>query len=169
MATYYGNSASNYYNYMGSESLTAYGYGGNDTLLGNTNNDSLYGGTGNDRLSGWSGNDYLDGFGSYAFNSGEYDTLTGGSGSDTFVLGDRGGRGYLGNGYATITDYNSASDYIQLTRGFSYTFERTGSSNNFSGNSTSDLLIRTSGGDILGVLQDYTGNFALTSYYCKFV
>ncbi|NBD31556.1 MAG: hypothetical protein GVY17_00920, partial [Cyanobacteria bacterium] len=38
----------------------------------------------------------------------EFDTLTGGSGADTFVLGDALGPFYQGNGYATITDFDWA-------------------------------------------------------------
>lgn len=180
---YYGTSGSNYFNYNGYDNLNAQGYGGNDTIWGNiyndtisggsgndylygySGNDRLYGGTGNDLLNGGSGNDYLDGFGSYAYNAFEYDTLTGGTGTDTFVLGDSGGRGYLGSGYATITDYNSANDYVQLKGNASwYSIGYA----NYAGGSALDTLIKTSGGDVVGVLQDTT-SFALTSYYATFV
>ena len=76
MARYFGNTANNYYNYFGTESLVAYGNGGNDTLIGNTNNDFLYGGSGNDYLDGFSGDDFLKG------GLGN-DTLVGGAGNDT--------------------------------------------------------------------------------------
>lgn len=76
MATYTGTNASNYLDYLGTESLVAYGRGGNDTLIGNTNNDSLFGGLGNDYLDGFSGDDSLNG------GRGR-DTLIGGTGNDT--------------------------------------------------------------------------------------
>ena len=103
------------------------GEAGNDTLLGYYGNDYLNGGTGNDNLYGEGGNDTLNG-GGYGYDSGEYDTVTGGSGADTFVLGDAWGSFYLDSSYkgwgsyATITDFDwregdkiqvfgSASDY----------------------------------------------------------
>jgi Ca2+-binding RTX toxin-like protein len=96
-----------------------YGESGNDTLWGYNGNDSLFGGSGSDSLLGEAGKDYLNGYG---FGTSEYDTLSGGSGADTFVLGDSWGAFYEGNGYATITDfdwyegdkfvvYGSSSDY----------------------------------------------------------
>ena len=209
MATYYGTSGANYYNYTGSEQLYAYGYGGNDTIYGNTNNDYidggdgndyLYGWSGNDTLWGWNGNDYLDGgtgndylggesgndtllggagndslsggigddrltgSTSRAFNSLEYDTLAGGSGWDIFVLGESAGNYYQGAGYALITDYNGANDYIQIkntgTLSLSYTNWGVGSS-------ALDTAIYQSG-DLIGVVQDNT-SIALTSYYFQFV
>jgi len=36
MATYYGTSSADYYNYTGSEQLYAYGYGGGDCICGFT-------------------------------------------------------------------------------------------------------------------------------------
>jgi Ca2+-binding RTX toxin-like protein len=209
MATYYGTSGANYYNYTGSQQLYAYGYGGNDTIWGNTNNDYidggdgndyLYGWSGNDTLWGWNGNDYLDGgtgndylggesgndtllggsgndylsggigddrltgSTSRASNSLEYDTLAGGSGWDIFVLGESAGNYYQGAGYALITDYNGANDYIRIkntgTLSLSYTNWGVGSS-------ALDTAIYQSG-DLIGVVQDNT-SIALTSYYFQFV
>ncbi|BAU64524.1 peroxidase family protein [Stanieria sp. NIES-3757] len=43
------------------------------------------------------------------------DTLSGGAGGDTFVLGDSLGAFYSGSGYATITDFSfSQGDKIQV-------------------------------------------------------
>jgi len=207
MATYYGTSGANYYNYTGSEQLYAYGYGGNDTIWGNTNNDYidggdgndyLYGWSGNDTLWGWNGNDYLDGgtgndylggesgndtllggsgndslsggtgddrltgSTSRAFNSLEYDTLAGGSGWDIFVLGESAGNYYQGAGYALITDYNGANDYIRIKSG-SLRLSR----ENWVGSSALDTAIYQ-GSDLIGVVQDNT-SIALTSYYFQFV
>ncbi|MCC5623384.1 DVUA0089 family protein [Nostoc sp. CHAB 5715] len=98
---------------------------GNDTLNGDSGNDSLQGGPGNELLNGGSGNDILIGVfpgSSLPPGLGETDTLTGGVGLDTFVLGDainvyyddknttNAGFGDL----ATITDFNPSEDRIQL-------------------------------------------------------
>lgn len=85
---------------------------GNDYLVGGTLDDALLGGTGNDILLGESGNDKLTGYG---FGQSEFDTLTGHIEKDTFVLGDINSVYYLGNGYATITDFSLAqTDKIQI-------------------------------------------------------
>ena len=118
----------------------------NDTLIGNAGNDTLYGEAGNDYLNGGAGNDYLDGYAS--FNSPDFDTLEGGLGADTFVLGNRSqGMFYLGNGQATIADYNFRDDYIQL-RGNASQYRLTRQGN--------DTLIQTTGGDTLGVVKNVT-------------
>lgn len=89
------------------------GLGGNDKLYGQGGNDTLYGEAGNDFLDGGDGNDYLDGYASS--RNQEYDTLTGGNGADTFVLGNAiQPVFYQGAGYAIITDYSPKDDYIQL-------------------------------------------------------
>ena len=118
----------------------------NDTLIGNAGNDTLYGEAGNDYLNGGAGNDYLDGYAS--FNSPDFDTLEGGLGADTFVLGNRSqGMFYLGNGQATIADYNFRDDYIQL-RGNSSQYRLTRQGN--------DTLIQTTGGDTLAIVKNVT-------------
>lgn len=116
---YIGSASSDYFNYDGSEDLIAHAYGGDDVILGNYGNDTIYGYDGSDTLYGYIGNDYLDGYG-YTYY--EYDTLVGGSGSDTFAIADGSGNtqyapgGWDGfDGYATITDYNYwEGDVIQL-------------------------------------------------------
>lgn len=183
MVTYRGTSGNDYYNYMGTEELFAYGYGGNDTIYGNTNNDTLLGNTGNDYLNGWSGNDYLFGesgsdtlvggsgndflYGSDSttYNSGEYDVLNGGSGMDTFVLGQSWGNHYQGAGHAIIQDYNSLYDYIQV-KGSASSF-RLDKSQNLVGGAGIDTAIY-SGSDLLAIAQDTTDIY-LTDYYFKFV
>ena len=90
------------------------GNGGANFLSGAAGNDSLHGGDGDDTL-----------LGALATSSGGYaeiDTLTGGNGSDIFVLGTA--AGYLYNDaksnstgttdYAYITDFTSGSDKLQL-------------------------------------------------------
>jgi Ca2+-binding RTX toxin-like protein len=65
-----------------------HGDAGNDSLYGSSGLDSLFGGAGNDTLDGGSGGDRLDGGAGDDYvaggNDGTRDTLTGGSGRDTF-------------------------------------------------------------------------------------
>lgn len=206
---YYGTNRANYYDFMASmQSLYAYGYGGNDTIWGNSNNDYIDGGDDNDYLYGWSGNDTLwggngndsldgasgndklygesgndtllgvsgndflsggdgndrlTGSKSISYESYEYDTLAGGSGLDIFVLGESAGNYYQGSGYALITDYNGANDYIRIKdTGTLYL-----SSENWAGTGALDTAIYQRG-DLIGVVQDKT-SIALTSYYFQFV
>jgi len=124
---------------------------GNDYLVGGTLDDALFGGTGNDILLGESGNDILTGFG---FGQNEFDTLTGGSEKDTFVLGDIMSNSvyYLGNGYATITDFSlDQTDTIQIKGliqdGYSLELD------NWGGSNAQDTGIFYKG-DLIGVVQD---------------
>jgi Ca2+-binding RTX toxin-like protein len=88
-----------------------FGGANKDSLVGGGNDDHLYGDAGNDILLGGSGKDYLNGYGKGT----EFDILTGGTHGDTFVLGYSTIGYYLGNGYATITDFNSLQgDKIQV-------------------------------------------------------
>ncbi len=148
MATYYGTSAANFYSYTGSEQLFAYGYGGSDTIWGNTNNDYidggdgndyLYGQSGNDILWGWNGNDYLDG------GTGN-DTLWGESGNDTLLGG-------LGN------DYLSGGNGNDLLTGST---SRSFNSNEY------DTLVGGAGDDIF-VLGESAGNYYQGSGYALIV
>jgi hypothetical protein len=89
-------------------------------LEGTTENDTILGLAGNDTLNGSEGNDILQG--SSSTTAGEIDILTGGTGSDTSVLGtparvfyDDGDDATDGTGeYALITDFNPNVDVIQL-------------------------------------------------------
>jgi Ca2+-binding RTX toxin-like protein len=152
------------YGYSGNDTLnggfgndTLYGGAGNDylyggpdydTLYGGAGNDYLYGGANNDTLYGNDGNDYLNGYGAY---TGESDTLIGGSGSDTFVLGDRTGVFYKGVGEATIIDFSSGVDKIQLSGSRSlYTSE----TRDFGGSSATDIAILYNGNRIAVVLNN---------------
>ncbi|MFN6496426.1 MAG: pre-peptidase C-terminal domain-containing protein [Nostoc sp. DedQUE01] len=120
----FGNSGNNILNgRAGNDSLD--GNLGNDILNGEDGNDSLQGGPGNDILNGGSGDDIL--IGVFPGNLlppglGESDTLTGGIGVDRFILGDAVNVFYDDNNtvnpgfgdLATITDFNSSQDRIEL-------------------------------------------------------
>ena len=131
--TWTGTGGSDYKNWFGG-AISMSGLGGNDNLWGNFGDDYIYGGSGNDQLRGWSGNDQLwGGSGSDNLNGetgndiligtdgwsgvfGEVDRLTGGSGADTFVLGNNNDWFYRGNAWAIITDFSrSSGDKIQLS------------------------------------------------------
>lgn len=78
------------------------GLAGNDTLNGLFGNDKLLGGNGSDLLNGGDGNDELTGGGS-GFGVGEVDTLTGGIGTDIFILGDQGRTYYYDDGFTKLS------------------------------------------------------------------
>ncbi|MHC5937539.1 calcium-binding protein [Nostoc sp.] len=120
----FGNSANNTLNGRAGDD-TLDGNFGNDILNGGDGNDSLQGGPGNDILNGGNGNDILIGVYPGSLlppGLAELDTLTGGAGADTFVLGDAVNAFYDDNNsttpgfgdFATITDFQSNQDQIQL-------------------------------------------------------
>jgi len=88
----------------------------------------------------------------------------GGAGSDIFVLGSSAGNYYQGSGYALITDYNGADDYIEI---YAIISSISLSRVNWFGTSALDTAIYQ-GSDLIGVVQDNT-SIALTSYYFRFV
>lgn len=134
------------------ESVGLYGADGNDTLIGSSKDDGIYGGAGSDYLVGGAGNDvisgYLAGAGSRATDP-DNDTLTGGAGADTFLLGiDK--SFYLGTGSATITDFSiAAGDKIQLF-GDLYNFQL----GSFGGSGSIQDTAICKGSDLIGVVQD---------------
>ncbi|WP_414622378.1 hypothetical protein [Calothrix sp. CCY 0018] len=104
------------------------GDGGKNKLSGNGGNDSLVGKLGNDTLIGGSGNDTLTGTDPGIQNAGvsEQDVLTGGTGTDKYVLGNKSGSFYddLGNkDFAKITDF-SFGEQINLGQGETYNIEQ---------------------------------------------
>lgn len=93
-----------------------------DTIIGSSANNLLTGGAGNDTLSGGGGADTLIGADAIARGVGERDILTGGTGVDRFILGDKSGSYYKGQGnndFAQITDF-SFGEQIQLGSGDTY-------------------------------------------------
>ncbi|MEH2281902.1 MAG: DVUA0089 family protein [Nostoc sp.] len=120
----FGNTSNNTLNGRAGDD-TLDGNDGNDILNGEDGNDSLQGGPGNEILNGGSGNDIL--IGTFPGSQlppglGETDTLTGGTGADRFILGDAVNIFYDDNNtanpgfgdYATITDFDSSQDRIEL-------------------------------------------------------
>ena len=129
----------------------AIGTNNNDTMVGNNSGNCFIGGGGNDIITGGTGNDILNGTDSNARGVGEVDILTGAGGVNTFILGDKTGAFYLGNGdsdYAFITDYDLTSDRIQLGAGktdqLCYQLENTGIIDIFVGqqNGSEDLIAK---------------------------
>jgi Ca2+-binding RTX toxin-like protein len=133
------------------------GGNGNDTLVSEDGDDTLYGGSGNDILEGGNGSDHLNGYGWGT----EIDTLTGGAGTDTFVLGDYWWGAYYvedAAGYATITDWEASIDSIELygsSSDYRLEFET-----NWVGTADYDTGIYYLGGtgseELIGVVQDTT-------------
>ncbi|SPF80001.1 calcium-binding protein [Pseudoprimorskyibacter insulae] len=81
---------------------------GDDTLIGGTGHDTLQGGAGNDALIGFDDDetDYLNGAdGDDLLIAGLGDVLSGGDGSDTFLLGD-----WLRTDAAALTDFSPQDD-----------------------------------------------------------
>ncbi len=140
------------------------GRGGNDYLIGGAFGNTLEGGAGNDVLRGNNGDDILQG--SDNSNLVEKDTLLGGLGADTFVLGtSKGGSFYLGDGFATILDFKWwEGDKIQVVGSISdYRLDAT---QNFSGNLALDTAIYR-GNDLIAVVQGTTD--VIPSWDFKFV
>lgn len=130
---------------------------GNDYLSGGDGKDFLYGGGGNDTLTGGTNNDFLNGY-SNSISGGEIDLLTGNAGADTFGLGSGQGSstsiGYMGSGYAIITDFDRLEgDKIRVGGSInSYTLDKTSS---IGGTAALDTLIYKAN-DLIAVVQDTT-------------
>jgi len=96
---------------MGSDRL--FGGNGKDTLWGNRGSDSLVRGNGDDVLQGGQCQDIINGTGS-KLGASDFDQLFGGSNADIFILGTAEEKFYQGDGFATILDFKSGADKIQL-------------------------------------------------------
>lgn len=101
------------------------GGGGSDGIRGGDKNDTLEGGSGDDRLQGDGGNDLLrggtendqlNGYGIVIIERAQMDTLIGGEGEDSFILGGSWGVSYVetGDGYGIIQDWNVLQDQIEV-------------------------------------------------------
>jgi Ca2+-binding RTX toxin-like protein len=121
----------------------------NDTIVGGNVASKLVGGGGSDTVSGGNQNDSITGTNRTARGVGEVDNLSGGGGSNKFILGDSRGAYYLGNGandFAMINDFNLFNDSLDLGRLQNYSFdvEASGIIDLFSGSDVSsrDLIAK---------------------------
>jgi Ca2+-binding RTX toxin-like protein len=95
-------------------------------LWGTTGNDTITGGGGDDRIAGVPVTGVLPA----NLGRGQIDTLTGGSGKDTFLLADSRGNFYDDGStrtqgltdYALIKDFNSLDDKLQLRSSSQYLY-----------------------------------------------
>ncbi|MFM5891583.1 MAG: hypothetical protein ACKOQS_25375, partial [Dolichospermum sp.] len=167
----FGGTASEYWGALsgGSGNDTISGNAGNERIYGEDGNDVLNGGADNDELYGGNGNDTLQGTNG---GTGEQDYLEGGTGSDRFILADTTKTFYDdGNStlpgdydYATIADFNTTDDIIQL-RGSSgdYLLSVFGSNTN--------LYINKPGSEpdeLIAVINNQTA-LSLTASYFSYV
>ena len=140
---------------------TLWGGRGKDTLEGGQGKDELIGGNGNDQLSGGDGDDTLRGddiFGGGVYSE-QIDTLTGGSGYDTFVIDDPNRVAQPNSisnsedsSYTLITDFSVEYDFIQAHgNADDYSLDY----GNWSGNSNQDTGIYM-GDDLIAVVRDTT-------------
>jgi Ca2+-binding RTX toxin-like protein len=93
-----------------------------DSIIGNAPANVINGFGGNDTIDGRSGRDTLSGTASSVKGVGELDTLTGGLGTDKFIVGDAGGAYYKSQGaadFAQIQDF-AGGETIQLGAGDTY-------------------------------------------------
>lgn len=155
----------------GNDTLT--GAGGNDTLRGDTGNDRVYGndgndyllgGLGNDTVIGGAGNDIIDGFYYTGLSgNGEVDQLRGDSGADTFVIGDRYGKGYLGNSWAVIQDFSVAQgDKIKVQGSLSQYQLRSGSLYGYASTDVA-IVLSSKQSEVLAVALGANGSLQLSS------
>ncbi len=88
------------------------GGSGNDTIIGGLGNDQLHGDQGDDEILGGAGNDEIFGSGLPSATRTDNDTLSGGTGADTFIF-DLSPDSNM-NGDDRITDYDITMDRINL-------------------------------------------------------
>ena len=149
-------------NYSNIEQFQITGTGVADSIYTGDGNDTISGGAGNDIIESSAGNDIIDGVNGTALSPGlsEIDNLSGGTGSDLFILGNA-TKAYYDDGnaltsgssdYADITDFN-IGDIIQLQ----------GSSSNYLlsvvGTDTQILINKpsTEPDELIGIVRNQTG------------
>jgi hypothetical protein len=147
----------------------------NDNINTASGNDTINSGAGDDNIDAGAGDDNIDGVNGASLTPGlgEIDSLTGGTGSDRFILGNATKVYYddgnnLTNGssdYANITDFNIANgDIIQLQ----------GTSSNYLlavvGADTQILINKpnTEPDELIGIVRNQTG-LSLTGTYFSYV
>jgi Ca2+-binding RTX toxin-like protein len=148
--------------YSNIEQFQITGTGVADSIYTGDGNDTINGGAGNDFVDSGAGNDIIDGVNGTALSPGlsEIDNLSGGTGSDRFILGNA-TKAYYDDGnaltsgssdYADITDFN-IGDVIQLQ----------GSSSNYLlsvvGFDTQILINKpgTEPDELIGIVRNQTG------------
>ncbi len=121
----------------------------NDSIVGGNVASKLVGGGGSDTVKGGNQNDKITGTNRAARGVGEVDNLSGGGGSNKFILGDNRGAYYLGNGasdFAMIDDFDLFTDSLDLGRLRDYSFgvDASGIIDLFSGSdlNTRDLIAK---------------------------
>jgi Ca2+-binding RTX toxin-like protein len=128
--------------------INAIGSNNSDTIVGGAANHNFSGGGGNDTINGGSGDDTINGTSEATRGVGEIDTLTGGTGLNTFVLGGAAGFHYTGGGsndYAQINGFNLFEDTIDIGNATDYDlgFGTNGELNLFAGsNGIRDLVAK---------------------------
>ena len=142
---------------------------GNDTIFGGNGLNTLNGGDGNDEITGGDNVDVIDGgsgndqiYAGLGNNAGAGDTLTGGTGNDTFYYVARAESSTSLSGRDVITDFQSGSDVID----FRYVAEAVaqygaGALINFSGNAADFATAQgaiTSGDGVLDVVFQQDNN-----------
>jgi Domain of unknown function (DUF4347)/Putative Ig domain/Calx-beta domain/Domain of unknown function (DUF4114)/RTX calcium-binding nonapeptide repeat (4 copies) len=110
------------------ERFNIHGSRSDDTITAGDFNDTLIGGQGNDILNGGGGDDILIGVDRRFENRTDSDIVTGGAGSDRFILGES-GKLFYGLGGSTnivnILDFD-ASDHIEIPNGLTYSLKKAG-------------------------------------------
>ncbi|WP_373526205.1 hypothetical protein [Nostoc sp.] len=163
--------AGNDYITGGDANDSLFGDSGNDLVYGGRGNDSVFGGTGSDRLFGDDGIDVLTGAdASVGRGVGEFDRLTGGAGSDRFVLGTTVGVFYsdgnistsgLGD-YALIADFNALEDTIQLSS-FNASYSLGAVPTGFTTGTA--LFVNESSLELIAIIQSTTSLSLSASYF----
>ena len=124
------------------------GGNGNDVLYGQTGDDTLYGGTGSDRLVGSvrQDPDTID----VSYDNREIDHLWGGSGADTFVVGEWDANFYLNSSVNNLTHYAVIEDWTS-----SDTLQLTGPISNYTQSTVNvlDTEVRHQNGDLIAVIR----------------
>jgi serralysin len=148
-----------------------------DSLAGGDDNDTLSGDAGSDLVQGDKGDDRLVGYDFKQSPTYETDTLTGGAGKDTFVVGDKDEIRYIDADsqtsgdydYALITDFNIKEDTIQLkgsAQMYGLDFFTT------SGRVDAAIIYdpnTEARGEVVSIVQGVSENFSLSEPYFSFV
>jgi serralysin len=124
--------------------------------------DSVIGTVGDNLISTGAGNDRLNGYGTAFNNAAQIDTLYGGDGADTFVLGGSWGVSYVepGNGYAIIADWNPLEgDRIEVRGSTSNYRLAFGSVSGIGGAAADTEIFDRTSGDRIAIIQDSTNVF----------